>query len=80
MAGWENGRNLYDLTPAENTVSIKCVTLSAVIYSIIQSCRRRWIDLQEYLTDILTHMSGMKNNQIDSLLPECWQKTSAHSS
>jgi len=53
---------------------------SAVIYSIIQSCRRRGIDPQEYLTDILTRMPGMKNTQIDSLLPEHWQKTSANSS
>ena len=53
---------------------------SAVIYSLIQSCRRRGIDPQEYLTDVLTRMPGMKNTQIDSLLPEYWQKTSATSS
>jgi len=46
---------------------------SAVIYSIIQSCRRRGIDPQEYLTDILGRMPAMKNTEIDSLLPEIWQ-------
>lgn len=47
---------------------------SAVIYSIIQSCRRRGIDTQEYLTDVLTRLPGMKNTQIDSLLPHNWAK------
>jgi hypothetical protein len=46
---------------------------SAVIYSIIQSCRRRGIDPQEYLTDVLGRLPGMKNTQIDCLLPETWQ-------
>ena len=47
---------------------------SAVIYSIIQSCRRRGIDPQEYLTDVLGRLPGMKNTQIDQLLPENWQQ------
>jgi len=46
---------------------------SAVIYSIIQSCRRRSIDPQEYLTDVLRRLPGMKNTEIDCLLPENWQ-------
>jgi len=46
---------------------------SAVIYSILQSCRRRGIETQEYLTDVLTRMPGMKNTQIDQLLPENWK-------
>ena len=50
---------------------------SAVIYSIIQSCRRRGIDPQEYLTDVLGRLPGMKNTQIDSLLPENWQAARA---
>ncbi len=45
---------------------------SAVIYSLIQSCRRRRIDPQEYLTDVLTRLPGMKNTEIDGLLPENW--------
>ncbi len=46
---------------------------SAVIYSILQSCRRRGIETQEYLTDVLTRMPGMKNTEIDQLLPENWK-------
>ncbi len=50
---------------------------SAVIYSIIQSCRRRGIDPQEYLTDVLARLPAMKNTQIDSLVPENWQAARA---
>src|SRR5207247_1619903 len=46
---------------------------SAVIYSILQSCRRRSIETQEYLTDVLTRMPVMKNTEIDQLLPENWK-------
>ena len=46
---------------------------SAVIYSIIQSCRRRGIDPQQYLTDVLGRLPGMKNTEIDCLLPENWK-------
>ena len=52
---------------------------SAVIYSIIQSCRRRGIDPQEYLTDVLGRLPGMKNTEIDQLLPENWKKARVHS-
>ena len=46
---------------------------SAVIYSIIQSCRRRGIDPQAYLTDVLARLPAMKNTEIDGLLPEAWK-------
>lgn len=48
---------------------------SAVIYSILQSCRRRGIDPQEYLTDILTKLPGLKNTELDPLLPQNWKAT-----
>jgi hypothetical protein len=48
---------------------------SAVIYTIIQSCRRRGINPQDYLTDVLTRMPGMKSTELDSLLPENWKPT-----
>ena len=53
---------------------------SAVIYSIIQSCRRRGIDPHEYLTDVLGRLPGMKNTQIDCLLPENWKPASSNTS
>jgi transposase len=53
---------------------------SAVIYSIIQSCRRRQIDPQIYLTDVLQRLAGMKNTQIDCLLPKNWKPAAPNSS
>jgi transposase len=46
---------------------------SAVIYSILVSCRRRGINPQDYLTDILSRLPTVKINQIDSLLPAHWK-------
>lgn len=46
---------------------------SAVIYSLIVSCRRRAINPQEYLTDVLRRLPAMNITQIGELLPECWK-------
>jgi transposase len=46
---------------------------SAVVYSIIASCRRRGINPQDYLTDVLRRLPEAKINQIDSLLPANWK-------
>ena len=46
---------------------------SAVIYTIIQSCRRRGINPQEYLTDVLQRLPAMKNTEVKQLLPSCWK-------
>lgn len=53
---------------------------SAVIYSILQSCRRRKIDPQAYLADVLQRLPAMKNTQIDCLLPEYWKPATVNSS
>jgi hypothetical protein len=42
---------------------------SAVIYTIIQSCRRRGIDPQEYLTAVLGRLPGMKKLEVKDVLP-----------
>ena len=42
---------------------------SAVIYSLIVSCRRRGINPQEYLTDVLRRLPAMNITQIGELLP-----------
>jgi transposase len=47
---------------------------SAVIYTIIQSCRRYGINPQEYLTDVLGRLPSMTANQVRELLPEQWYK------
>lgn len=48
---------------------------SAVIYTVIQSCRRRGINPQEYLTDVLSRLPSLKNHQVKQLLPSRWQPT-----
>ncbi len=46
---------------------------SAVIYSILVSCRRRGINPHDYLTDVLGRLPTQKINQIGSLLPANWK-------
>jgi hypothetical protein len=46
---------------------------SAVIYSILASCRRRSINPRDYLTDILHRLPQTSINQIESLLPSHWK-------
>jgi transposase len=53
---------------------------SAVIYSILISCRRRGLNPQEYLTDVLARLPAMKITQIHELLPAQWKPPSASNS
>ena len=46
---------------------------SAVVYSIIVSCRRRGINPELYLTDVLSRLPSMKIGEIHSLLPDNWK-------
>ena len=46
---------------------------SAVIYSMIVSCRRRGINPQDYLTDVLRRLPAAKTNDIQSLMPSNWK-------
>ena len=50
---------------------------SAVIYTIIQSCRRYGINPQEYLTDVLSRLPSMTSNQVRELLPVNWKAAQA---
>ena len=52
---------------------------TAVIYTIIQSCRRHGINPQEYLTDVLGRLPSMKNHEVKELLPSRWKPTSSRS-
>ena len=45
---------------------------SAVIYSIIVSCRRRGINPQDYLTDVLRRLPTAKIADIQNLMPANW--------
>ena len=48
---------------------------SAVIYTMIQSCRRFGINPQEYLADILQRLPAMTTSQVPELLPHRWKPT-----
>ncbi len=47
---------------------------SAIIYTIIESCRRRGIDPYAYLRDVLTRLPKATNWQIKDLTPQAWAK------
>jgi transposase len=47
---------------------------SAIIYTVIESCRRREIDPCAYLRDVLTRLPHVTNRQTDQLTPEAWAK------
>jgi hypothetical protein len=46
----------------------------AILYTIIESCRRRGIDPHAYLRDILTRLPTATNWQVQDLTPEAWAK------
>jgi hypothetical protein len=47
---------------------------SAVIYSILGSCRRHGINPAEYLRDVLERLPQAKTSDIPALTPSCWAK------
>jgi hypothetical protein len=48
---------------------------SAIIYTVIESCRRRGLDPYAYLRDVVTRLPFATNQQIEELTPEGWAKT-----
>jgi transposase len=48
---------------------------SAIIYTVIESCRRRGLDPYAYLRDVFTRVPAATNQQIKELTPEGWAKT-----
>ncbi len=48
---------------------------SAILYTIIESCRRRGIEPYAYLREILTRLPHMTNRQIPEVIPAAWGKT-----
>jgi hypothetical protein len=45
---------------------------SAVLYIIIESCRRRDVDPYAYLKDVLCRLPGRTNHQIPEVTPAAW--------
>ncbi len=52
---------------------------SAILYTIIESCRCRGIDPHAYLRDVLTRLPSMTNWQVKHVTPEAWAKASRSS-
>jgi hypothetical protein len=52
---------------------------SAILYTIIESCRARGLDPYAYLRDVLTRLPSMTNWQVKQVTPEAWAKTSRSS-
>lgn len=50
---------------------------SAVLFTIIEACRRRKIDPWEYLRDVLTRLPAMTNRQIGEVMPDAWARAKA---
>jgi hypothetical protein len=47
---------------------------SAIIYTVIENCRRRGLDPFAYLRDVLTRLPNMTNRQIPEVTPKAWNK------
>lgn len=46
----------------------------AIIYTLIESCRKRRIDPYAYLRDLLTKPPTLTNTQITEVTPSAWAK------
>jgi len=53
---------------------------SAVIYSLLLSCRRRGINPQSYLSDVLNRLPSTKITEIHQLLPGHWKPSPPNTS
>ena len=48
---------------------------SAIVYTLIECCRRRGLNPIAYLRDVLTRLPNMTNRQIHEVTPEAWSKS-----
>ncbi len=46
----------------------------AIVYTIVECCRRRGLDPYTYLRDVLTRLPHMTNHQVPEVTPEAWGK------
>ncbi len=47
---------------------------AAILYTIVENCRRLGIDTREYLEDLLTRLPGMRASDAVNLTPANWQR------
>lgn len=60
---------------AKNWLFIGCAEAgqkAAILYTIVENCRRLGIDTREYLEDVLTRLPGMKASEAVNLTPANW--------
>jgi len=48
---------------------------SAIVYTLVENCRRRGLDPFAYLREVLTRLPNMTNRQIPEVTPGAWDKT-----
>ena len=51
----------------------------AILYTIVESCRRRGLDPFAYLRDVLSRLPNMTTSQISSVTPAAWAKAQQRS-
>ena len=87
----EDGRLEVDNNLTENALRPSCIGKrnylffghpdagwrSAVIYSVIVSCRRHKIDPWEYLKDLMQRLPSAKNHEIPNLVPARWKPSAS---
>jgi transposase len=47
---------------------------SAIVYTVIESCRRRGVEPYAYLRDVLTRLPHLTNKQVPQIVPAAWGK------
>jgi hypothetical protein len=80
MKAWKPHHNIYDdnlIKRHDDNSAInnegagqKC----AILYTIVENCRRLGIAPRDYLEDVLTRLPGMKANEVAALTPSAWLK------
>ena len=47
----------------------------AILYTIVESCRRRGVEAYAYLRDVLSRLPQLTNWQIKDITPKAWAKS-----
>ena len=89
MGNWNDGISAFSVPYAKTVVRPTAVgkknwlfiggaqagQRSAIIYTVVESCRRRGLDPLAYLRDVLSRLPNLTNRQIPEVLPAAWAKT-----
>jgi transposase len=47
----------------------------AILYTLVESCRRRGVEAYAYLRDVLSRLPQLTNWQIKDITPKAWAKS-----